>query len=110
MNLFSTNGEICINGKVYTGRNISVLGNEVYVDGKLQDGLEDKNKIEITIISGVIQKITSDGSIYIKGNVNGNVEAKTNINCDNVFGDVGAGVNINCNDIGGNAMADKINR
>lgn len=104
MNIFGRNSQITINGKTYTGNNISINNNQVYIDGKLQDEVDDDRKIELTILSNV-DKIISEESIYIKGNVSGNVEAKVNVNCDDVDGNVNAGVNVNCDDITGNATA-----
>jgi hypothetical protein len=104
MNIFGRGSQVRINGKTYVGSNISINGNQVYIDGEPQDGLDDKRKIEVTIVSNV-EKVYSEESIYIKGNVLGNVEAKVNVNCDSVNGNVNAGVNVNCDDIKGNATA-----
>jgi hypothetical protein len=103
LNIFGRNSSVVINGKTYVGNNISINNNEVIIDGVRQDGVEDK-KMEVTILCNV-DKIVSNESINIKGNVNGNVEAKVNVNCDDIKGNVKAGVNINCDDINGSAIA-----
>lgn len=104
MKFFGKGSKITINGKTYTGNNITVNGGQVYVDGNLQDELDETKKVEITVLSGV-DKIVSDKEIHIKGDVHGNVESKVTVNCDNVYGDVNAGVTVNCDDIKGNATA-----
>ena len=104
MNIFGRNSKVQINGKTYVGNNISISGNQVYIDGELQDDLDSKNKIEVSILCNV-DKITSNESIHIKGNVTGKVEAKTSVNCDDVRGDVFAGTSVNCDNISGNARA-----
>lgn len=123
MKFFGRNSQVVINGKTYKGNNIVFNNGSVIIDGKVQDEI-DENKIEISVLCNV-DKIYSEESVNIKGNVTGNVEAKTNVNCDDIYGDVNAGVNINCDDIkgnatarvtincddiGGNAIASKINR
>lgn len=123
MKFFGRNSQLRIDGKTYVGNNISIIGNRVYVDGKLADG-PDENIVDITVLCNV-DKIVSDESIYIKGNVTGNVEARTSVscndiygnvkagtsvNCDDVEGDVTAGTSVNCDDIKGRAFAPRVNR
>lgn len=103
MRIFGRNSKVVINGKNYTGNNIIVNNSEVIVDGVRQNGIDDK-KVEVQIFCNV-DKIISDESIYINGNVEGNVEARISVNCDDIKGDVRAGTSINCNDIYGDASA-----
>lgn len=104
MNIFGNNGKITVNGKTYTGNNISINNNQVIIDGVVQGDLEEDKKIEIKILCNV-EKIVSNESIHIKGNVNGNIEAGTSVNCDDIKGNARAGTSINCDDIGGDAIA-----
>lgn len=105
--LFGKNSKVKINGKTYIGNNIVVDGNSVIVDGvKQEDSFE--GKIEVKVLCNV-KKIISDKSININGDIHGNVEAKTNINCNDISGDVKAGTSINCDDIDGDATATTIN-
>lgn len=96
---------ININGKVYSGNNVSVVNNKVIIDGKRVD---DENSKEIKIsVEGNIQsldveycdeiKITGEcesvvsknGNIQVKGNVKGDVTSKNgNIICRDVEGSV----------------------
>lgn len=123
MRFIGSNSQVIINGKTYSGNSITINGDSVIIDGQVQDKINEC-KIEIKVLCNV-DKIISEESINIKGSVTGNVEAKTNVNCDDIFGNVSAGVNINCDDIkgdatagvtincdniGGNATASKINR
>lgn len=103
MNIFGNNGKITVNGRTYSGNNITINNNQVIIDGVVQGDLDDK-KIEVTILCNV-DRITSDESIHIKGNVNGNVESGTSVNCDKIIGSVTAGTSVNCDDIHGDAKA-----
>ncbi len=124
MNIFGRNSQVSINGKTYVGNNISIIGNQVYIDGKLQDDLNSDKKIEVSILCNV-ERIESKELINIKGDVvgdikagtsvnsydiKGNVEAGTSVNCDDISGDARAGTTINCDVIWGNATANRINK
>lgn len=103
MKIFGRNSKVVINGKTYTGNSIIVNNNEIIIDGVRQNGIDDR-RIKVKILCNV-DKIISDESIYINGNVEGNVEAGTSVNCDDIKGNVEAGTSINCNDIYGDASA-----
>jgi len=103
MRIFGKNSKVVINEKTYTGDSIIANNNEVIVDGVRQNGIDDR-KIEVQILCNV-DKIISDESIYINGNVEGNVEAGTSVNCDDIKGNVEAGTSINCDNIYGDASA-----
>jgi hypothetical protein len=101
--IFGKNGQTVINGKRYTGNNISIIDGQVIVDGVVQ-GEVGERKIEIQVLCNVDQ-IFSEESITINGNVTGDIEAKMSVNCDNVTGNVSAGMSVNCDDVGGNVSA-----
>lgn len=103
MRIFGKNSKVVINEKTYTGDSIIVNNNEVIVDGVRQNGIDDR-RIKVQILCNV-DKIISDESIYINGNVEGNVEAGTSVNCDDIKGNVEAGTSINCDNIYGDASA-----
>ncbi|MFQ3543457.1 hypothetical protein Q7A53_05175 [Halobacillus rhizosphaerae] len=105
MKFFGNKGQVSINNKTYIGNNISITNDTVFVDGVAVDDLDNK-KTEITVICNV-DSIMSEESIYIKGNVTGNVEAKNNVNCDDINGNVTAGNNVNCDDIDGDVKAER---
>jgi len=125
LNFFGNNSQVIVNGKTYKGNNITISNGDVIIDGILQEPIDGKPRLEISVSGDSKIDITSDEVITIKGNVNGNVESKNNVNCNNIYGNVNAGMNvnsddingdakagmnINCDDIKGNATANKINR
>ncbi len=93
-------GVMFINNKrieVPNGSSISVINNEVYVDGKLwvdKDSMSDiaKENPQITIkIEGDVGSLTSSGSVEVSGKVNGDISAKGSVTCGDVSGSVSAG-------------------
>lgn len=64
---------IVINGKKFSGHNVYVVGNDVYIDDQLQTG-DDLKTIEIQVIGNADKVMTSCGDIRISGNVD-NVSA-----------------------------------
>ena len=82
---------ININGMSFSGNNIQITNNKIYVDGKLLDGtqLEDA-KIFNIVVDGPLSKLDVDNaeSIEIKGDAgtvkttNGNVKVSGSINGD----------------------------
>lgn len=96
---------ITINGKTYSGNNISISGNKVYIDGKMADNEHDKeiniivngnvesldvdncNKIQITGDCKTAK--TTNGDLDIAGNISGDVSTTNgNVDCQNVHGNV----------------------
>lgn len=90
---------IIINGKTISGKNISVSGNKVIVDGKEVSDLEEQKVINIEV-TGDIQTLQSgNGSVSVKGDVgsietvNGDIEIEGDVklNIKTVNGDVSCG-------------------
>ena len=97
---------IKVNGKSYTGNNVSIINNEVFIDGKKAEQSEDTKVINITVdaniekldvdycdkleINGDCRNVISkNGNLEIKGNVTGDVTNKNgNVICREVGGDV----------------------
>lgn len=104
MKMFGRNSQISINGKTYTGNNITINNDKVIIDGVVQDNTSNSSKLEIQILCNV-DRIVSENSIYVLGDVNGDVEAGSSVSCDNIQGDVSAGSSVNCDDIVGSAVA-----
>lgn len=101
---------ITINGRTYTGNNITVNNGKVFIDGKSADDGEQGRILEVRI-QGEPVSVHSDTAVTVNGNVNGNVDAGSSVNCGNVQGSVKAGSSVNCGDIGGEAKAgSSINR
>lgn len=83
------NTNVSINGRTYTGGDICIQNNKVFIDGKEQPENLDKTVINITIhgdcgyVDGVINSIT------ITGDVHGKVSTVSgDINCKDVYKDV----------------------
>ena len=90
--------EININGKMYSGKNISVVNNVVTIDGKVQSSKEEYLNIIVTgdITTLYCTTVTVNGNVgeidctSLKcGDVTGNVDA-TNVTCGNITGNVDA--------------------
>lgn len=97
---------ITINRKSFQGKNLSMLGDKIYIDGKLITGDDNQKEINITVdanieslhidycnnlhVIGDCQSVVSkNGDILIKGNVIGDVINKNgNIICRDVAGNV----------------------
>ena len=93
---------ININGKVYSGNNVRIIDGCVTIDGVSQG---DANGIvEIRITEGVINSLTTDGSVNC-GEVHGNIKAGGSVNCDDVGGSINCGGSVNCDAIGGSVIA-----
>jgi len=87
---------ISINGKAYSGNNVSVSNNKVYIDGKLQD-VKDSKEIFV-IVDGNINNLDVDTANQIK--VNGNVnKLKTSSGDVEVSGNVETGVSTSSGDV-----------
>lgn len=61
----SSNSSVTINGKTYVGRNITINGNKVSVDGNV---VEEAVNIYINV-TGNVEKINTTGDIKVHGNV-----------------------------------------
>ena len=109
MNIFQSNSSINVNGikiNVPNGSNITINNGELYVNGKLYENEELKDKkIVKLIIEGDVGDVRSQVDVQCK-NVNGNVNAGRDVDVSgNITGNVNAGRDIDCKKIGGKAMA-----
>ena len=86
MNLTMKNGKCTIDGKVFTGSNISINGNKVIVDGVTQVG-ELVGDINITV-DGNVESITNTNGTVRALNVGSVKTTNGDVNCDDVSGDV----------------------
>lgn len=92
---------VIVNGMTFNvpnGKNVSVIGNKVYCDGKL---IEDANKLKdkniyITVNGDIDELSVNCGDVHVKGNVN-------TVSCDTgditIAGNVGGDVTTNTGDI-----------
>ena len=95
---------ININGRVYRGSSVSIIGGRVIIDGIVQH--QDENQpllsgvVEVRVTDGVLGHLTCDASVTC-GNIDGNVSAGGSVNCSNVGGAVNAGGSIRCGNVRG---------
>lgn len=112
-----------IKNKVFSGSSMNIAGRNIYIDEEIVHVAEE-SRLEIYVLEGAsVNKISSDESLIIKGNiegpvtatsvncdnVTGNIVAKT-VNCDKVVGDIHASGNVNCDKVSGSVIANKVNR
>lgn len=96
--------KITINGVEYNfnGGNVTVTGNQIFVDGQpLDTGLGERVRFDVHI-HGDVENLKTDGSANVTGNVKGNVDARGSVTAGNIGGYANAGGSIHCGDVGGN--------
>lgn len=95
--------KIEINGKVYIGNNVDLIGRTLYINGIKQES-NLSGIVEVRVLEGVIDNLTTDASVSCH-NVNGDVKAGGSVNCANVQGDVKTGGSVNCGSVAGSVKA-----
>lgn len=111
VNIQGSNNGIIINGISYSGKNVSIIGSKVVIDG-VEQSPGVPGDIPIRILNDANITLTTDHSVNA-GNITGNVSAN-NINCDDIRGNVNASGNVNCDDVygfvnvGGNLNCDDV--
>jgi len=97
-------GTININGQQFSGNNIKVVDDEIFIDGKLVDGkFSGTVKVEVTGDLMTLDCTTAT----VHGNISGNVDATT-LNCGDIGGNVDA-TTVNAKTINGNVDATSVN-
>lgn len=112
---------ITINGQVYEGNNISIIGGQVTIDGKVQTTKSPLNGIVRIEVTGNLNNLTTDANVTVMGNTTGTVNAGGSVSAGNIFdggvtaggsvtyedvaGDVTAGGSVQCQNIGGDVDA-----
>lgn len=96
--------KIVINGKEIqcNGKNVSIINNKIYVDGKVIT--EDIISNTEIYIYGNIENLECEGSVHCD-DVHGNIKAGGSVNCDNVGGDINCGGSVNCDKVKGSIVA-----
>ena len=94
---------ISINGMSFSGDNITIIDNDIIIDGKSAIKVPE-NTLQIKI-TGTLNSVSCDRSLNVCGLIQGDVEAKGSINCDDVNGNVIAGGSVNCDKVRGNIQA-----
>lgn len=114
--------KVVINGKAIKvdGNNISVIGNKVYVDGKLIEDLDGIKSNNITIkVYGNVGHIDAPGDVSVEGNVDkvitgsGDIKVNGNVTgeCKSSSGDITVSGNVDgpCTTSSGDITAKSIN-
>lgn len=97
-------GSININGRTYSGDNITVNNGQIIIDG--ENITFDKNQPQIkVIVTGNLNKLKCT-TAEINGNVIGNVNATT-LKCKDIGGKVDANT-VTCEMIGGDVDANTV--
>ena len=100
-------GTFQINGRSYTGNNITMVDGRIIVDGNDVTGDYDSplpKVVEIKITGGDIENLITDASVTCE-NVTGFVEAGGSVTCQNVGDNVDAGGSVTCKDVQGDVDA-----
>lgn len=85
---FKSKGDVTIGGTAYSGRSVSIKNNEVWIDGKKVQDIQQCPKLEITIQGEVQELKCTSGDIRVMGNVGTLKTTSGDINCGNVGGNV----------------------
>lgn len=112
-------GNITINGKTWSGRNIQIRNGRVKIDGK--EVSDESGAVTLKVeVTGDIQSLKTDGdvrcgsvlgyvdaggSVTVSGAVNRGVTAGGSISCGDVDGSVAAGGSVQCGKVLGNVDA-----
>lgn len=94
---------IIINGKSYTGSNLTIRGDQVIIDGKPQ-GEAVSGVVEVRITEGSPVSVQSDMDVRCL-DVAGPVQAGMSVTCGTVGGSVRSGMNVTCGDVSGDVNA-----
>ena len=111
---------VTINGKTYSGSDVSIVDGKVYIDGQLTDPNAPEQRTMKIVVEGMLQSLSvtrgdvecgdvggsihCDGSVHCR-DVRESVEASGSVQCHNVTGSVKAGGSVNCGNVGGNLKA-----
>ena len=100
---------VTVNGKTYQSANgnISINGNQVYIDGVPQQDLTNDKDIKV-VINGDCGEIECAGEVTVNGNVHGDIDAGNSVtvsgNSDGYI-DAGNSITIAGNHTGGSVDA-----
>lgn len=97
---------ITLNGKtviIDDDSNIKITQDSITVGAKKLSITGDKPNT--VIIKGTVGNIETDLNVVVDGSVEGNIDARANVNCGNVEGDINVHGNINCEDVEGDINA-----
>lgn len=100
--LNSVSGSVTINGKSYSGNNITVSNGTVIIDGVVQDGEHLGYNIQIDIIGNVGEIETSSGNVTVSGDVSDVSTSSGDVKCGDVTGNINTSSgDVVCGNVGG---------
>lgn len=100
INIFSKNMNEMLS---YSGNNITIKNNKVYINGNLQDDADTEGIYGITV-EGNINELKTDLSVQVNGSVN-NINAGGSVTSGAVNGNINAGGSVRCDNVGGHILA-----
>lgn len=105
MIVIQSGGQTTINGRSYSGNNITIKNGEVYVDGVRQADLPDGER-EVIVSGDVVSVSSESGGITIHGSAASVKTTNGSVKCGDVSGSVSTvNGNITASTIGGNASS-----
>lgn len=93
---FSEKANITINGKKYSGSNITIDNGQIIIDGVSQQNYSKDNVIRVSVIGDVNNIKTTSGDVDVEGNIN---NLQTNSGDVDVNGNVFKEINTTSGDI-----------
>lgn len=100
-------GNINISGRSFSGSNIAIINDRIYVDGvdvTNQDGKPATGIVKIEV-TGDVNVVNCDRALDIKGNVTGGAKSGGSLNCGDITGNAESNGSMNAGHIGGNARS-----
>lgn len=88
MKIRTSNSSVTIDGRTFSGRNVSIVGNKVVVDGVEQSG-DLVGPINVLINGNAESVETESGKVEVAGTVGRVKTMSGNVKCGAVTGDVG---------------------
>lgn len=105
MIVIQSGGQTTINGRSYSGKNITIKNGEVYVDGVRQADLPDGER-EVIVSGDVVSVSSETGNITVHGGVGSVASTNGSVKCGDVAGSVtSVNGNITAGTIAGNASS-----
>lgn len=98
---FKQKSKVVINGKSYTGNNVTVNNDQVFIDGQLVSSSQPAITIEVT---GDVEKLeTTSGNVTVNGDAGEVKTVSGGVRCGHVMGNAtSTSGNIRCHYVNGN--------
>lgn len=101
MNIRMSGSSVTIDGKTFSGRSVSIVGNKVVVDGVEQPG-ELVGPVSVTVNGNAESVESGSGRIEVAGSAGRVKTMSGDVHCGDVTGDVGTmSGDVTCGSIGG---------